>query len=931
MVGHRPMAIMQSIAGGAPRLTGRGNECEVFDRLLAAVRAGESRALVVRGEPGVGKTTLLQFVAEDASDLKVARAVGVEAEMELPFAGLHQLLAGMLDRVERLPVGQREALRTAFGLSRGSPPDRFLVGLATLSLLSEVAEERPLVCLIDDEQWLDRASAQVLSFVARRLEAESVGMVFAARTQSDDLTGVPELVVEGLTEADAGELLDSALSVPIDAVVRNRVIRETRGNPLALLELARGLTPAELAGGFGLPMMTSVSNSIEESFRRQLDALPADTQRLLRLAAADPVGDPVLLWRAAEQLAIPGEAAIPAIEAGLIEIGAQVRFRHPFVRSAAYRSMSGEERRNVHSALAWATSPELDPDRRSWHRAHAAARADEGVAGELERSATRAEARGGIAAAAAFLERASELTVDPARRAERALAAAQAKLNAGAPGGAAELLDAAEAGPLGELGRARADLLRAQLTFAVNRGGEAPHLLLNAAKRLEPLDPTLARDTYLEAVSAGQFAGRLASKDDVLAVARSALSAPPAKNARASDVLLDGLAMLIAEGYESGAPIVKRALVEFRREDLPAEEAIRWLWLACRTAVDLWDFEGWKLLSERMVARARESGALGALALGLTLRIGAHLHAGELSAVTTLQEEVEAINEVTGSHLAPYGPLLHLASQGGEQEATALMGSTLKEVSSRGEGQGVTLVHYSRALLFNGLGRYDDALSAARLATSYPGDLGFRNFSLAELVEAATRTGDFAAAAEALEQLTKATAPSATDWALGVQALCGALLSDGNTAEELYCEAIAKLERSGVRLALGRAHLLYGEWLRRERRRMDARKRLRTAHEMFSSMGVNGFATRARRELLATGETVRRHAPEMRDELTAQELHIARLARDGLSNPEIATRLFISPRTVQYHLRKVFIKLGIRSRMELDWVLPSDRGAAGPS
>jgi hypothetical protein len=430
------------LRGPTGELRGRRRECGVLDQLMDAVRGGEGRALVVRGEPGVGKTALLDYLAEQASGCRVARAVGVESEMELAFAGVHQLCAPMLDRLERLPGPQREALRTAFGLSSGSAPDRFLVGLAVLSLLADVAEEHPLVCLVDDEQWLDRASAQVLGFVARRLVAESVGLVFAARVPSGELAALPELVVEGLGEADARRLLEAALTGPLDMRVRDRIVAETSGNPLALVELPRGLPPAELAGGFALPDTMPLSGRIEASFRRRLDALPADTRVLLLVAAAEPVGDPVLVWRAAGRLGVRVEAATPAAEAGLLEVGARVRFRHPLVRSAAYRSASPRERQEVHRALAEATDPELDPDRRAWHQAHAAPGPDEDVAAELERSAGRAQARGGLAAAAAFLQRAVALTQDPARRAERALAAAQASLQAGAFDAALGLVNA---------------------------------------------------------------------------------------------------------------------------------------------------------------------------------------------------------------------------------------------------------------------------------------------------------------------------------------------------------------------------------------------------------------------------------------------------------------------------------------------------------
>jgi DNA-binding CsgD family transcriptional regulator len=915
--------------GPAEVLHGRCTEREALERFLDAVLGGQSRVLVVCGEAGVGKTALVEFAVSSASGLRVLRAVGVESEMELAFAALQQLCAPMLDRLDRLPAPQRDALGVAFGLRAGDPPDRFLVGLAVLSLLSEVAEEQPLVCVVDDAQWLDRASAQALVFVARRLLVESVALLLVTREPSEELTGFQELVVEGLGNGDARALLASAVRVPLDEGVRERIVAETRGNPLALLELPRGLSPAELAGGFGLPDAPELSGRIEHSFRRRLETLSPETQLLLLVAAAEPVGDSVLLWRAAGRLGIGLQAA--AETDGLLTIGARVTFRHPLVRSSVYRAASPEDRRAVHRALADVTDPEVDPDRRAWHLAQATAGLDEDVAVELERSAGRAQARGGLAAAAAFLERAAELTPEPSRRARRALAAAQAQVLAGDFEGALRSLVAARAAPLDEFGRAHMDLLRAEVAFAVDRGGDAGHLLLKAAKRLEPLDVTLARNTYLEALAAAQFAGRLASTDDVLAVARAALSAPPAEHARAADFLLDGMATLIAEGYESGAPIVKRALIEFRSAGLTDDEAIRWLWLACRTAIDVWDFDSWDVLSERLVERARDTGALSAVPLGLTVRLGVHLQAGDLVAAAALAEEVEAINLATGSHIAPYGRLLQLAWHGEEQKAMGLIDATVREVTARGEGMGLAIAHYSRTLLLNGLGRYEDAVNAARLVSSHPGDLAFHNWSLAELVEAATRTGDIATASEALEQLTKTTRPSATDWALGIESQCRALLSDGDMAEQLYADAITKLENGGLRLAAARAKLLHGEWLRRNRRNLAARSQLRTAHAMLTAMRVDGFAERARVELEATGERRRKRTVETRDDLTPQEARISRLAADGATNQEIAAQLFISPSTVDYHLRKAFRKLGVKSRHQLELHLLQPGAHAEPA
>jgi DNA-binding CsgD family transcriptional regulator len=897
--------------------------------LLNGVRAGHSGVLVVRGEPGVGKSALLQYVVEGASGCRVAHAAGVQSEMELAFAGLHQLCGPMLDRVERLPGPQRDALGTAFGLSGGAAPDRFLVGLAVLGLLAEVAAEQPLVCVVDDAQWMDRASRHALAFVARRLVAESVAIVFAAREPDEDLAGLPGLVVEGLADGDARALLGSVIQGPLDERVRDRIVAETRGNPLALLELPRGLSPAELAGGFGLPGALPVSGQIEESFRRRLATLPADTRRLLLVAAADPVGEPALVWRAAERLGIEAAAAAPAAAAGLCEFGAGVRFRHPLVRSAVYRAASPEDRQDVHRTLAEVTDREVDPDRRAWHRAHATRGPDEDVAAELERSAGSEHARGGLAAAAAFLERAARLTPDPARRAQRALHAAQAKHQAGAPDAALELLATAQAGPLDELSDARVELLRGQIAFTSSRGGEAPPLLLKAAKRLEPLDLGLARETYLDAMGAAMSCGRLAGSGGLLEVAEAARAAGGApQSARASDLLLDGLALLITEGSAVAAPLLKRVLSAFRSERFSREEEIRWLSFAGRIAVDLWDDESWQVLACRYVHVARDAGALAQLPLALGLCAGIHLHAGDLAAAASLIEEAEAVTEATGSQLPPYAPLLLAAWQGREAEASELFEATVDEAMPRGEGVGLTAVEWARALLYNGLGRHEDAFGAAEQATAHLEERRFSTWGLVELIEAAARTGRGERAAEALRRVSEMTRAGGTDWALGIEARSRALLSEGNAADELYREAIARLARTRVRVELARAHLLYGEWLHRENRRVAAREQLHAAHEMFAAMGIEAFAARAARELLATGELARRRPVETRGELTAREAQIGLLARDGLSNPEIGARLLISPRTVEYHLGKVFAKLDIPSRHHLDRVLSDESGAA---
>ena len=882
------------------------------------MRAGQGRALVVRGEPGAGKTALLDYLAGRASGCLVARAAGVQSEMELAFAGLHQLCAPMLDHAESLPDPQREALRTAFGLSAGPVPDRFLVGLAVLGLLSETAGERPLVCVVDDQQWLDHASAQALGFAARRLAADPVGVVFAARVPGQDVAGLPELVVEGLAYNDARSLLESVLSRVagrLDARVRDRIIADTHGNPLALLELTRGLTPAQLTGGFGVSEVVPLDGRIEESFRRQLEALPAQTRRLVQLAAADPSGDPVLVWRAAGRLAIGAGAAKPAVEAGLAEFGARVRFRHPLVRSAAYWSASAHTRQELHGALAEATDPAVDPDRRAWHRAQAAPGLDEEVAAELELCAGRAQRRGGLAAAAAFLERSARLTIDPARRAQRALAAAQARNQAGASDAALGLLAMAQAGPLDELQRARADLLRAQIAFASSHGRDAPPLMLSAAKQLEGLDAGLARETYLEAFTAALFVGRLspAAVRDVARAARMA-PAPPTKG-RPPDLLLDGLALLVTEGYATGAPALRRALLAARSQDISAEEGLGWLWLAAMAAIAVWDDETWHILASRHVKLARDAGALSELPLAVLSRYLLHAHAGELEQAAALIAEAQAVADATGSQLGPYGGLGAAAFRGREAEATELIQATMAGATSRGEGRGVA-TQYAVALLYNGLGRYDKAFAAAELACEYD-DIGVLGWSLTELIEAAVRSGQPARASDALQRLSEMTRASGTDWALGTEARSRALLSQGRTAENGYREAIERLGRTRMRPAAARAHLLYGEWLRRENRRQDARAELRTAHGLFTAMGIEAFADRARHELLAAGDTVRKPTVETVSELTAQEAHIARLAVDGGTNAEIGAQLFLSTRTVEWHLSKVYTKLGVGSRREL--------------
>jgi DNA-binding CsgD family transcriptional regulator len=899
------------------RLLGREREREVLDRLLDGVRGGRGGVLVVHGEAGVGKTALLEYAAEAGRAFRIARTFGVEAEMELPFAAVQQLCSPFFELMERLPQPQHDTLGVALGLSTGPTPNRFLVGLAVLGLLAEAAEEQPLVCVVDDVQWLDSASVRTLAFVARRLLAEKIALVFATRQLGDALTGLPELRVVPLGRRAARALLESVLPAPLDEHVLERIVVETRGNPLALLELPRGLTPTQLAGGFGLPAAVPLSASIEESFRRRLANLPGDARRLLLVAAADPVGDTALVWRAAQQLGVPESVAETVETEGLLELGARVVFRHPLVRSAVYRAAGLKERRAVHRALAEATDPLIDPDRRAWHRAQAASVPDEDVAAELERSAGRAQARGGLAAVAAFLERAAALTPEPTHRAQRLLAAAGATRDAGDLEAALGLLVGIEAGVLDELEGARVDLLRAQIALEQRRGGEAGRLFLSAARRLEPLDPELARETYLEAL-----AGAMSSDVEVVggahAVAAAARAAPTGTAPpRTVDVLLDAFAIRLTDGYAAAAPTLARALELLLAIDVSNEDAGRWLSLSSGrnsnvVALEMWDDEALHRLAARQVQVARDTGALVHLQFALSFLARSHMLAGELTAATLMIDEARLIADATGNPALVNAPMILAAWRGDEAQASELIDATSEEAATRRW----TSNNYARAVLCNGLGLHEAARDAAWEAFQ-PDPIGYGSLLLPELAEAASRTADRALLESALEWISERTRAMSSGWATGIEARVRALLSEGEAAESLYHQSIADLAGTRLRLELARTHLLYGEWLRRERRRLDGRKQLRTAFEAFTSMGAEAFARRAERELLATGERARKRTVDTLDQLTPQETQIARLAASGHTNREIAARLFISASTVEYHLRKAFRKLGVKSRTQL--------------
>jgi DNA-binding CsgD family transcriptional regulator len=924
-------------APSPPQLLGRTAELEILDQLIVNVRGGKSAVLVVRGEPGIGKTALLRHLTGQASGFRVIRATGVESEMELPFAGLHQLCAPMLGRLDSLAEPQRHGVSVAFGLASGHNPDPFLVALGALSLMAETSEEQPLLCVVDDAHWLDQASAQILGFVGRRLLAESIALVFAARTPSqgpqgpqgsqgvtppDHLAGLPELELGGLDEESARALLATFTSGPLDESVRDRIIEETRGNPLALLELWRGLGAAELAGGFALPHAGDLPKRIEDQYLARLGNLPDEAQQLVLLAAADPVGDSALIFRAAQVLGLDIRAIDFVGAAGLIDIGSNVRFRHPLVRSAAYRAATAEDRRAAHAALAAVTDPYVDPDRRAWHRAHATADPDEEVAVELINSASRALRRGGVAASAAFWERAVALTPDPGERASRALAAAEAKYAAGDFEAAQALLVTAEVGPLSELGGAHVQRMQAQIAFALRRGSDAPPLLLRAAQRLQTLDAELARQTYLEALVAAIYAGRLAHGQGTEEIARAVRVAPfGSEPLPHSQLLLRGLAVRMTDGYVAAAPTLKEALRLYRAQ--PQE--LNWLCVSYNlVAMDLWDDQAWFELAAGQVRLARANGTLSWLPFALDYLAENHIQAGQLSAAEALLIEAERIDPGIRAATLPYISLLLAAWRGDAATAAQLTEVLVEGASDRGEGAALTYAEYANAVLHNSLGNYGLAAEDAHRASAVD-ELVMSPWALNELVEAATRSDQRERAAAAADQLSKIAAASGSDWAYGAAARSRALLAEGRAAEEEYREAIERLSRTRMATHLARARLSYGEWLRRENRRIDARNQLRPAFDAFASMGTQAWAERARRELVATGERVRKRTEDTRDDLTPQEEEIAQLARDGLTNPEIGAQLFIGARTVEWHLRKVFAKLDISSRRELEQAM-SRRG-----
>ena len=915
--GDRPQTPLD-LAAASVRLLGRQAECAALDGLLAEVLEGQSRVLVLRGEAGIGKSELLQYLSGRLDGWRLARAVAVETELEFAYSGLHQVCSTMLGSLGRLPEPQRDALGIVFGLTPGPVPNRFLVGLATLTLFAEIAERQPLVCIVDDAQWLDQESAQILGFVARRLLAERIVLVCAARGGVGDhvLTGLPDMRIGGLGDADARSLLRSRLPGPLDTAVREQVIAESHGNPLALLELGRTLSVATIAGGFGVPASRGITGTIERTYEQRLGQLPVRTRLLLLLAAAEPLGDPVLFYRAGALLGIDRGALLPAVQAGLIKVGRRVEFAHPLVRSAVYRAADPEDRYRVHAALAEATDAGTDPDRRAWHRARATSGPDEEVAAELERSAANAQVRGGVGAAAAFLRRAVELTQDPARRAGRALAAAELSYQAGAFGAALEAVAKAEAGELGALGRAQADLLRGHLAVVSSYGKGAVPFLLRAARGFEPVDLALARRAYLTAWGATVTAGHLGEAGLLLDICRAVRALPPLPpEPHPLELLLDGIALVVTDGRAAAAPVLQRASAAIGGMSLA--DVIRWGWVSNAGNATTWDFDQYGAIFKRQAQVVRDAGALAELPQHLTGAAWYEAFAGNLEGARLLVAEIDSVSAATGSPLPPFAALRLRSLQGSAAETLPLIDATMEQAAAYGQGIAATTANWAAAVLYNGLARYDEAATAAAQVVAHALDPFMSNFVLPELIEAATRRGDTDAAVDAFERLTDATRPVRTDWAAGIEARCRALLAAGADADEAYREAAERFSRTRLRTELARTHLLYGEWLRREGQHADARHQLRSGYDLFVEMGMEAFADRARRELTAAGETVHAPSPASRSELTSQEEQIARLAGNGRSNREIAGTLYLSTRTIEWHLRKVYAKLGISSRSQL--------------
>jgi DNA-binding CsgD family transcriptional regulator len=904
---------------------GRAQEKELLADVVESARSGASGVLVVRGDPGIGKSVLLDHVASKYPEIPQIRVAGTETEAGLGFAALQLLLRPIITLLEHLPKPQRGALRTAFGLTEGSPSDLYLVGLATLNLVATAAAECGLLCLVDDAQWLDFESARVIAFVARRLQMDRVVLLISTRDSVDGspspFDGLEVLHLQGLPEQHAFELLTAEIGRPIDQPVADLFIARTGANPLALIELAGEIHMEGLDLNMNMNKPVAVSARLEAHFLGKVQTLAADSQVFALIAAAETEDDPTTLWKAAGGLGLSPDASHDVIESGLLQVNPTIRFRHPLIRSAIYNGASEAERRRVHEAIAMAIDPEAEPDRQAWHRAASIVRPDDELAEALDLSAARARSRGGWSAEADFLLRAAELTMERPRRASRMVSAASAALTAGMPQRAEALLDRAEAGSDEPKTRARALRIRGAV-LRESRPSEAVPVLLAAAKASQRFDGRLARDCLLEAFEA-EFMAR-ANRNDAtdldIALAAAATPLTDPAGASAGDFLLDGFAARATGHYADAARLFRQAVSIALSDDLLADHAPRLALLVGAAANDIWDWDTRATVLEKLAHGLRSRGALASLRACLLALSDAETQLGHFTTAEALLVEAADITHSLGVPLDSRAFDVPLLAWKGDDLRFA-SAAALEIAAQRGIGSMTQIAYRAATLRDISVGQYEYAVAAGMIVFNDDGP-SQGNHVLPDLVEAGARSGNTDIARAALERLNVRALASGAPLALGLLARSQAIMTDGDAADALYRESIDYISSTPIRTELGRSHLLFGEWLRRKRRREDARGHLRIADDMFTAMGANAFARRAQSELEATGEHPRKRGTGFNTDLTPQETRIARFAADGHTNAEIASELFLSTSTVDYHLGKVFRKLAVNSRRQLRRVLP---------